>query len=323
MTYFPYFRGKQFELIAVRESAATLAKNEFIPIIEPVRSDPAALRRAVLAISEANGHVCVIINPTFGQRSSQAGTLSDLLGLPEHEIGPRVMAGVLATGSMDIAGVRNLLTSCANRDVMVIHDGFSQGRSLADLAPDFPNWKTDVFIEETAGRLYRRHFMSAPNAPQRTRVLIEDGFDRKRNRDYTGVSPFTELNVVYSDLGMDGFGDFLTVGNHYSDGGGPAYAVAIHLTFVSRDHENSLFLEHFVSDSNDTPADPGGKFAQALKKLVARISDEPARFVETTAINEFKELYTRQHYPGLGYVKKLSMIHHMETVAASLNRSIP
>ena len=30
---------------------------------------------------------------------------------------------------------------------------------------------------------------------------------------------------------MDGFGDFLIVGDDYSDTGGPAYAVAIHLTF--------------------------------------------------------------------------------------------
>jgi hypothetical protein len=32
---------------------------------------------------------------------------------------------------------------------------------------------------------------------------------------------------------MDGFGDFLIVGDDYSESGGPAYAIAIHLTFIT------------------------------------------------------------------------------------------
>lgn len=35
--YFPYFRGKQYELLTIRETAPVLAGSKFIPIIEPVK----------------------------------------------------------------------------------------------------------------------------------------------------------------------------------------------------------------------------------------------------------------------------------------------
>jgi hypothetical protein len=35
--YHPYFRGKQFELITIRETAELMAGAGFVPIIEPVK----------------------------------------------------------------------------------------------------------------------------------------------------------------------------------------------------------------------------------------------------------------------------------------------
>ena len=35
--YHPYFRGKQYELITIRENAQRMAEAGFLPIIEPVR----------------------------------------------------------------------------------------------------------------------------------------------------------------------------------------------------------------------------------------------------------------------------------------------
>ena len=38
--YYPYFRGKQFELIAIRESATLLADSSFVPIVEMTDTPP-------------------------------------------------------------------------------------------------------------------------------------------------------------------------------------------------------------------------------------------------------------------------------------------
>lgn len=120
---------------------------------------------------------------------------------------------------------------------------------------------------------------------------------------------------------MVGFGDFLIVGDVYSESGGPAYAVAIHLTFIDPDKDDVMYIYHFVSDTRDTPTDPAGKFAQALAKLIEKLDSGTSHILETEAIKEFRTLHEKGHFPGLGYVKKLSMKHHIETLAAYLCRA--
>nr|WP_072144010.1 sce7725 family protein [Citrobacter freundii] len=43
--YYPYFRGKQFELLAIRDTANVMAEAGFTPIIEPVREALNGLER--------------------------------------------------------------------------------------------------------------------------------------------------------------------------------------------------------------------------------------------------------------------------------------
>jgi hypothetical protein len=114
---------------------------------------------------------------------------------------------------------------------------------------------------------------------------------------------------------MDGFGDFLIVGDDYSEAGGPAYAVVIHLTFIDPEQDDSMLIYHFKSQRQDTPVDPAGKFAEALDRMVAKLDAPNSKVLETTAVSEFRELHERGHFPGLGYAKKLSMKHHVETLA--------
>jgi hypothetical protein len=129
------------------------------------------------------------------------------------------------------------------------------------------------------------------------------------------VEKFSDLHVTYEEEDMDGFGDFLMVGDDYSEGGGPAYAVAIHLTFINSEDDDVMYIYHFISKTNDTPTDPGGKFAQALEKLITKLNTGTSKLFESSAIQEFRGLHAKGHFPGLGYVKKLSMKHHIETLA--------
>jgi hypothetical protein len=119
---------------------------------------------------------------------------------------------------------------------------------------------------------------------------------------------------------MGGFGDFLTVGDDYSETGGPAYAVTIHLTFIDSDKDDAMYIYHFKSKKQDTPENPAGKFKEALDLLIAAVDAPQTKILETSAIKEFRELHTKKHFPGLGYIKKLSMKHHIETLADYLVR---
>jgi hypothetical protein len=77
--YYPYFRGKQFELITIRETAKILADSKFVPIIEPVRESLGGLERTVKAIRDAGGKAIVIVNPYHGDHSESGINLSALL----------------------------------------------------------------------------------------------------------------------------------------------------------------------------------------------------------------------------------------------------
>lgn len=48
--------------------------------------------------------------------------------------------------------------------------------------------------------------------------------------------------------------------------------------------------------------------------------DNDTFFFKSKAYNEFKGLYNQKHFPGLGYVKKLSMQHHIELIADFLTK---
>lgn len=114
---------------------------------------------------------------------------------------------------------------------------------------------------------------------------------------------------------MDGFGDFLIVGDEFSVTGGPAYAVAIHLTCIDPEHDDVMLIHHFKSIRYETPTDPAGKFAEAVQKLVDEVNRPGTIIFRTKAVDEFNGLHLSGHFPGLGYVKKLSMNHHIETLA--------
>lgn len=55
--YYPYFRGKQYELITIRENAQRMADSTFVPVIEPV-SEPPHHRNAPLHRPSRNELSC-------------------------------------------------------------------------------------------------------------------------------------------------------------------------------------------------------------------------------------------------------------------------
>ncbi|QOL80528.1 sce7725 family protein [Pseudooceanicola spongiae] len=309
--YHPYFRGKQFELITIREMAELFAEMNFVPVIEPVRESLTGLKKALEAVCSAGGHAIVIVNPNYGDHQEDGANITSLLQ-EEFSDFENIYAGILLRSSMTVKDVMTCFEQHADHDPVLVHAGFTAPKELAAALVEDMSELTNVFVEDHAKLLYRKHFDKS------TRVLVRDGFKRQRNADYEEMEEFSDLHVTYGDLGMVGFGDFLTVGDAYSEGGGPAYAVAIHVTFIDPDKDDVMYIYHFVSDTKDTPTDPAGKFAQALAKLIAKLDSGSSHILETEAIKEFRLLHEKGHFPGLGTVKKLSMKHHIETLAAYL-----
>ncbi|MFZ0630062.1 MAG: sce7725 family protein [Acidobacteriaceae bacterium] len=306
--YHPYFRGKQFELLCVREMAPIFKQAGFCPIIEPVRDILGGLNRALDAVVELDGRAIVIVNPRHGDLSDSGAPLSDLLKKKYLDM-PGISAGILLKNDVTAAQAMKCYRDHASHSPVLIHSDFGEGKALAEKLGKQSEDQCHIFDEKYCGKLYQRHFAGGH------RVLVRDGFERKKNREYEPLEPFSDLHATFRDEGMQGFGDFLVVGDDFSETGGPAYAVAIHLTFIDPDQDDSMWIHHFVSVRQDTPKDPAGKFAEALEKMMKFLDRPKSKILETAAVKEFRDLHRQGHFPGLGYIKKLSMNHHIETLA--------
>lgn len=306
--YHPYFRGKQFELIAIRETAQLLSDSNFVPIIEPVKDSLNGLDRALRAVCDAKGKAVVIVNPTYGDHAENGDGISTFLsdGFGNNK---DIMAGILLPNGLDLDQAVSCYEKHKEHNPTFVHAGFSEGRALAERLGDDLDETRHVFFEKHSTKPYRKHFRGAQ------RILLHDGFNRTKNANYPPVEKFSDLHITYEDDGMNGFGDFLIVGDDFSEGGGPAYAVAIHLTFIDPEQDDVMYIYHFVSTSNNTPTDPAGKFSQALDKLIRKLDSGSSRLFQGEAVAEFRELHAKKHFPGLGHIKKLSMKHHIETMA--------
>jgi hypothetical protein len=313
--YYPYFRGKQFDLLTVREMAPLLSEARFCPIIEPVRDVLGGLTKALDAVVEADGRAIMIVNPHHGDLSGAGEPLSDMLKEKFLDM-KGISAGILLKQETSVAEALKCYKQHSSHTPVFIHAGFGEAKALADKLGAFNKNNCHIFFEEHCGKLYLKHFKGAH------RVLLRDGLERvKRNRDYVPLQKFSDLHVTFEDEGMDGFGDFLIVGDDFSESGGPAYAIAIHLTFIDPDKEDEMWIHHFLSDRQDTPKDPAGKFAEALARMIQLLNKPNCKILETAAVKEFKKLHKDGHFPGLGHVKKLSMNHHIETLATYFDKA--
>lgn len=312
MVYYPYFRGKRFELVAIGEKAELIAENGFVPIISPISKQFRGLEKALEALSTSGAESIVIVNPEHGELSDDTTELDELLkgkfgSYEQLKIGVRIDAKHTTDQVID------LILKANGHPVAIIHYGFKHPKDLvAKLEKTSTSVQTHVFVDDHCGKLYRDKFKEFNKG-----ILIRDGFIHRRNQDHPDVEFFSENHVTYTTEIMNktkGFGDFLIVGDRFSETGGPAYTVAIHLTFIDPEQDDAMYIRHYLSKRRDTPTDPGGKFHEALTLLVEEI-DTDSQFINSSAIQEFRMLHERGHFPGLGTAKKLSMIHHIETMA--------
>lgn len=306
--YFPYLRGRQFELIALRELAETsLLGNNVIPIIEPVKLS-STLTSTLNSFTKVNKNIVIIGNPKVGSLFSDAKkdeTNSKMNSLKESMNSEYVIRAILVDSKakehlnkLSANGIepKQVMALCLNRDAISYFDeAFALG-SLYNVVP-----------YEPAFRRIRG-----------SRVLIDDKFTKQdRNTDYARNDDefFSDDHLYcYSD-GYVGFSDFSIVGDEYKESGFAPYAVAIHIVyFDTKDY--SLRIKHFVSDSNDDISDPANKFYEAVGKLVEWNNE---KHLDTLGIRTFEEMYKSGAYPGLGVVKKLSIMHHLELMGRYLD----
>ena len=311
--YHPYLRGKQNELILLRENAKLISNSFMVPIIEPVKKNHLPLNKAMESLMEENVEFILIVNPKHGDyKSNPLPVIQNAMDITNGY--EKFSMAYIVDASSSLLDVKDFMDKHIDKSIAFIHNGFPKPKELAELLYEFENIKKHIFMDNQ--KLYQRQFKKQ----NIEKILIRDGFNKKdSNGQYENEEPFSELHLTFKDEGMNGFGDFLIAGNTYSESGGPAYNVAIHLTYLNEDE--IMNIRHFLSHKMEipTPKDPAGKFAEALSKLISAFEEEDSLLLKSKAYMKFKELYDTDHFPGLGVVKKVSMQHHLELLSKFLS----
>src|SRR5580658_5629446 len=168
MLYHPYFRGKQYELITVREMAPLMKTAGFCPIIEPVRETLSGLEKALRTLADVEGHGVLVVNPHHGDLSGAGEPLTKLL--KDKFLGLRgISAGILLKQETSLDEALDCYRAHAAHAPALIHAGFTDAKGLAEKLGQASKDHRHIFLDRFCGKLYQRHFKGA------RRILLKDG----------------------------------------------------------------------------------------------------------------------------------------------------
>ncbi|WP_437497468.1 sce7725 family protein [Sorangium sp. So ce1099] len=311
--YFPLLRGKQYDLMAVRELAPQFAERSLIvPIIEPVKVN-STTRLSLDHYVQANMRFILVVNPLVGDVVGNTAVIDrDLIQstLDEYE---NFVPALYYTPATDERQLQRLVENYDGRTVAVIYASQPGEGGVLDRLIGHEAIEYHIFLDGRVSQEFPTRF------PRSKRVFIRDRFSRTaRNADYPDDEFFSDSHRYVPNDEYVGFGDYSVAGSSYSDEGGPAYAVALHHVYRNDSSRGDLYIRHFVSDRTDSPADPSGKYLEALTKLVTTIPSL-GRGNHTPTCDEYSSLYYAQRSPGLGYAKKMALKHHFELMLRILS----
>lgn len=310
--YYPYLRAKQYELKALREfSAEHKEQNCITPILEPVKQQPNALNLAIDEMLTNGLKFALILNPKdgdFKHPTVHFDTWTQNNKLMENK-GSWIPAFLYS--KYNAQEILAIIDEYKLEHAMIIF------RTCMDIddesAWEIINNQSIEYIVNSFGSTVSRRLRSKLKETGRQIIRLDDCFkSRVRNADYALEEDelFSEEPFFYAEEGhLDGYSDYTTLPSEYIEGGMLPYALVIHLSY--RKNEEQLYVHHFVSDNNETNSDIRGKFREAARKVAPFYENK----TKTEAVKEIiKKANDSEGYPGLGYLKKLSIKNHLELI---------
>lgn len=303
--YYPILRARQFELITIRELAKEgILKDYILPILEPVKESHNNLNLALREFQNSNQNAYLIVNPKFGQKNGDTLFYLDYIHECEEELFiPAFHYGnnhFYIKESIEKYNLKDVMILCGN-DISMDDDNFKQ---LAEL----PQVSSIMMNDPQRNRSLDRYIKTLCKAY----IRLDDLFEKQvRNSDFLDIQEhrFSEEHLFYDEENYSGFADYTVLPSEFIDGGSTPRAVVIHLTYMKENDQ--IWIRHFTSETNDSIANVQGKFAEAAKKAVQFCRENK---LTNSAIAELEDYYNREHYPGLGVVKKIGIKNHLIVV---------
>jgi len=305
--YYPFLRGRQFELIALRELSLENAIQGYVsPIIEPVKRSLNSLALANKIFDENGQYNYLMLNPEVGEVKGDTDYYLEFFNQLEHcSFKPAfhyrnnqeyILSKIEQYSLQDCLLV-------GNNEIQSTDGGFKEVVENAAF--------TKVVIDEPdRNRDLKRYLQELAHVDF---IRLDDLFETEpRNSNFLPIEShrFSEEHKYFEIDNYDGFADYTVLTSSFIEGGGSPRAVVIHFTYMK--NNDQIWIRHFTSNTNDSIANVQGKFGEAAQKAVEYFRENN---LQNSAINELISYYDEGHYPGLGMVKKISIKNHLIIVA--------
>jgi hypothetical protein len=312
--YYPYLRGKRFELYSINECIDIIGeKTGIVPIIEPItvpKDEKSDLHKCLQLIQNNSKSAILIINPKVGNAKNAENV--DIF-IKIAQLFDKINIALIVDKELNVDVVEKIISSSKN--LYLIHNSEASDKSAIEEIARYENLVAHI-CEADKKSIVRNYNMFKP--PQKY-IILSDPFPKEdRNADYLDNSEeiFTRQHQYYNEDGYVGFSDFATVGGEYSDLGFMPRVVAIHFTY-KMDNDFGIWLRHFVSiERSQTTADIAGKYGEARKKLFEFIEEKK---LSNPAIKKWTEGHDEDRYEGLGKVKQYSLMNHFYVVKSAMD----
>lgn len=318
--YFPYLRGRQNELLCLRELLdAGKLSSKIIPIIEPMKFS-STLFSTLTKFIEMGHQVIVIRNPEVGSFRKESG---DMIKNIEKESDEKKKEKIRKT----LEGYKEVWNNPQIQKAYLVDDdviSMVQEKKLDAKDVVMINIKKGNYryYEEYGEEIIGKYTVVPKGGDfediiEDDIIILEDSYRKaKRNIDYIENPDelFSRNHIVYKKRGFVGFSDFSMVGNDFDESGFAPLAIAIHIMYFG--NRDELKIHHFVSESNESISDPARKFEEAMNKLVNWENFDI--IPKTIGLDNLIECYNIGKFPGLGVIKKYSLMHHIQMMGEYL-----
>lgn len=284
--YYPYFRGKQFDLLALIALTEKKRLSTHIqPIIEPVKNSN-ALKKFIALFQKENQPFYLIQNPQTGDFLTKEGSLYlHSLSLPNAII------------------VEQPIETLSEKPQL-----FVIGNSTPALQSDWQANQTKVLLPKEFRLLQKI---------KGDKILSQDVFTRLPKTSFYQECLdefFSDAHLTFQKSGFVGFSDFSIDSRIYYEHSYPSKILSLHLVYFEND---IVRIHHFLS-SEDAPTQKD-KFLEVMEEIREwknKLCGENA----TLGIELLLEAGSNEKFPGMGVMRKAAVMHHMELMSRYLDR---
>lgn len=318
--YFPYLRGRQNELLCLRELLdAGKLSSKVIPIIEPVKFS-STLFSTLTKFIEMGHQVIVIRNPEVGSFRKES---DEMIKNIEKESDEKKKEKIRKT----LEEYKEVWNNPQIQKAYLVDDNVislirEKKLDVKDIVMINIKKGNYRYYEEYGNEIIGKYTVVPKGGDfediiEDDIVILEDNYRKaKRNIDYIENPDelFSRNHIVYKKRGFSGFSDFSMVGSDFDESGFAPLAIAIHIMYFG--NRDELKIHHFVSESNESISDPPRKFEEAMNKLVNWENFDI--IPKTIGLDNLIECYNIGKFPGLGVIKKYSLMHHIQMMGEYL-----